>query len=173
MGRVLVMIRESPEMSTLAVSRTEKLRTQITALLNGPDKLTDREIGEIVDCSTKSVQRVRNKIKPVLSEIKDKLEEYRRLIGAELPLDYRVRRLRQLAEQDSQLMVALKALERADTIDGLEKPPPQIEQTKRVPLFNFSPGTQVDITVGLPSADPPRVIDAEATVVDETEVDDR
>jgi hypothetical protein len=167
-----MLVMESPEVSSLAISKNEKRRTQIIALLNGPDKLTDVQIGEIVGCSTKSVQRIRNRIKPTLSEMKDKLEAYRGLLGRELPVEYRVRRLRQLAEQDTQLMVALKALERADTLDGLEKPSPEIEQTKRVPLFNFPPGTHVDIQVRSPSPDPPPAIDAEATVVDETEEND-
>jgi hypothetical protein len=169
----LVMVIKSPLKSSLGITKNEKQRTQIIALINGPDNLTDVHIGEIVGCSTKSVQRTRNKIKPALSEIKDKVEAYRRLISEELPLKYRVRRLRQLAEQDSQLMVALKALERADTLDGLERPPPEREDTKRVPLFNFPPGTHVDIEVRSPSPDPPPAIDIEGSVLNETEVDDR
>jgi hypothetical protein len=137
---------ESPQVSSFANTKNEKRRTQIIALLNGPDKLTDVQIGEIIGCSTKSVQRTRNKIKPALSEMKDKLEAYRGLLGRELPVEYRVRCLRELAAQDSQLMVALKALERADTLDGLAKPPRR-EETARVPLFNLPPGSRVAVVV--------------------------
>src|SRR5690348_9509656 len=106
-------------MSTTAMSRSEKRKVQISALLTGPDNLTDIQVAKIVGCSTKSVQRTRNSIKPVLSEIEDKLEEYRTLLHKHLPLEKRAKRLGQLAMQDTQMMVALKAIERADAVDGL------------------------------------------------------
>src|SRR5687767_12718601 len=102
----------------MSVKPFEKRRTQIAALLSGPDKLSDRKIAEIVGCSTKTVERTRAAIKPAVTEIEPKLEEYRKLLRKELPLEDRARRYRELAKQDSQLMVSLKALERMDSLDG-------------------------------------------------------
>ena len=47
------------------------------------------------------------------------------------------------------------------------------EETKRVPLFNLPEDCQVVITVDLPSPEQPPVIETEASVLSETEVDDR
>jgi hypothetical protein len=60
-------------------------------------------------------------------------------------------------------MFALKALERADTLDGLAKPPER-EETKRVPLFNLPEGCPVAIKVDCPSPEQPRVMDGEVSV---------
>ncbi len=134
-------VQDSPKLSGVAMSRAEKRGMQITSLLSAPDKLTDIQIAEIVGCSTKSVQRTRNRIKPALSEIEGKLAEYRTLLHKEVPLEYRVKRLRELAEQDEQKMVALKALERVDAIDGfVGRQAP--EEAPRVPMFQLPEGSR-------------------------------
>ncbi len=177
-------VQTSPKVSGLAMSRAEKRGMQITSLLSAPDKLTDIQIAEIVGCSTKSVQRTRNRIKPALAEIEDKLQEYRALLQREVPLEYRARRLRELAEQDEQKMVSLKALERIDAIDGLMGRQER-EEVPRVPMFQLPEGsTGVDVTVSQSiqikatanilnvdgrSEEHPRTIEGEAVVSEDAE----
>ena len=146
-------------------TRTEKIRTQITGLLSSGEPLTHQQIASVVGVCKMTVQRVAKKIKPDMDEVEEKLAEYRRLLGREMPIGYRARRLKELAEQDSQLMVSLKALERADTLDGLamvkDMPPPV---PPRQPLFNFPPGTRMQMAVTLDS-NKPEVIEATAEEV--------
>ena len=82
-----------------------------------------------------------------MEEIEEKLAEYRRLLRKELPLDYRARRLKELAAQDSQLMVALKAIERADILDGFARLPEPEQVPPCAPLFSLPPGSTIAVRV--------------------------
>ena len=147
-------------------TKVERTRTKVTSLLGDPNStLTHKQIGEIAGCSKKTVQRISQKIKPDLDEIEAKLQAYRTLLAEELPLEYRARRLKELAAQNGQAMVALKALERADTLDGITRAntseePPRVRQ----PLINFPEGTRIAVTLDI---DTPAVVDATAEEVEE------
>jgi len=145
-------------------TKVERIKTKVTALLGDPNSpLTHKQIAEIAGCSKKTVQRISQKIKPDLTEIEVKLGEYRRLLQEEMPIQYRAKRLKELATQDTQAMVALKALERADMLDGLsvvkDMPPPE---PPRRPLFNLPEGARVAVTLDITT---PEVIEAIAEEV--------
>jgi len=147
-------------------TKVERTRTKVTALLGDPNStLTHKQIGEIAGCSKKTVQRISQRIKPALNEIEAKLQAYRTLLEEEMPIQYRARRLKELAEQNDQLMVSLKSLERADALDGLamvkDMPPPE---PPRQPLFNLPPGSRVAVTLDI---DAPIAITAEEVEEDQ------
>ena len=124
---------------------------QVAALLNGPEQFTEQKIAEMVGITRSSVQAIkRNKIKPAMAEIDAKLADYRSKLAARVPIERRVERLGDLIEQTEQPMVALKALVRADYIDGLYCEPlrDQIgDGPPRMPLFSLPPGSRVKITL--------------------------
>src|SRR5688572_10891737 len=122
-------------------TRKERLRTQVTALLgSGGPALTHQQVAAAVGCSTKTVQRIQREIQPSMEDVQEKLAAYRTLLRKEMPLEYRAGRLKELAKQDTQLMVALKALERADVLDGFARPQAQ-EQPERTALFSLPAGS--------------------------------
>ena len=124
-------------------TKSDKVRTKVAVLLGQTDPpLTHAKIAQMADCSKKTVQRIAHSIRPELEEVEAKLEVYRTLLRKHLPVEYRARRLRELAEQGDQHMVALKALERAYAIDGLLRPPEQ-EDSARQSLFTLPPGTEL------------------------------
>ena len=148
--------------------RRPALQTQITSLLASTEPtLSYGQIAEIVGCSSKTVQRVATAIKPDVEAVEEKLQEYRTLMREALPLADRVKRLKQLVNQDDQLMVALKALEKVDRLDGLDNPKEE-NAPQPAPLFALPPGTRLRLDIlpvepELPSAPP---IDVEATPVE-------
>ena len=142
-------------------TRKERLRTQVTALLgSGGPALTHRQIAEALDCSTKTVQRIQRDIRPDMDEVKEKLAAYQRLLRKEMPLEHRAKRYRELVDQNEQLMVALKALERVDSIQ-FGRVQDETEPPKPAPMFSLPAGSRVAIVV-------PSVHDALAGTLDVT-----
>src|SRR5690349_14002167 len=158
-----------PDCRVVSTKHTQKRHVQITTLLNNSGHLTDKKIAEIVGCSTKTVERVRKKNQPALEEIKDKLEQYRACLNEHLPVEYRAMRLKELASQNSQLMVALRAIERADIVDGLGRPTEADEPVEHRPMFNLPPGTKVALTIETSPTHQARTIDVDAIVENESE----
>ena len=134
-------------------TKSDKVRMKVAVLLGQTDPpLAHAKIAEMAGCSKKTVQRIARSIKPELEEVEAKLEVYRTLLRKHLPVEYRARRLRELVEQGDQQMVALKALERADAIDGLLRPPEQ-QDSARQGLFTLPAGTELRLVAQVRGAD--------------------
>ena len=131
-------------------TRSEKIKTKVTALLSQTNPaLTHRQIAEMGGCSKKTVQRIAHSVQPELEEIQPKLEEYRGRLRRELPIDARVQVLKEVAEQTAHPIARLKAVLRADEIDGLRIPGE--EQQSNQPMFVFADGpVKVEVNSMLP-----------------------
>lgn len=113
--------------------------------------MTHREAASVLGVSTKTVQRHRKALRPETDEL---LEKYRSLLHEKMPIEARVDRLVELAEGEH-APTALKALHRADEIDGLAgRREDEGEQPQAA--FLLPPGCTVSVAV-------PRIIDAQAT----------
>jgi transcriptional antiterminator len=127
-------------------------KVQITHLLGNP-ALTHEDIARTVGCSTKTVQRVAREIKPDVEEAIAKLEEYQTLLNKHLPIKNRVEIYTQIAKKaDSNPYAAMKALERADELDGIltakdEIKRPSQESAEHRPMFILPPGTAISVSV--------------------------
>ena len=130
---------------------SETRKTQITHLLANPS-LKHREIAEAIGCSTKTVQRVAKEIQPSVKEVEGKLEEYQRLLGKKLPIRDRVELYDRIARKaESNPFAAMRALERADDLDGIltakdrsREPEPAKEPQ---PIFVMPPNTSVQVNL--------------------------
>ena len=124
-------------------------KTQITHLLGNPD-LTHEQIAGLVGCSTKTIQRTAREIEPDLAEVETKLAEYQRLLRKRLPIQERVELYEKIARKaESNPFAALRALERADALDGIltardEIRKPFTSEVDHRPLFSLPPGTHVN-----------------------------
>ncbi len=129
---------------------SENRKTQITHLLANP-RLTHQEIAAAVGCSTKTVQRVAKEIRPDVKEAESKLEEYQRLLSKKLPVKDRVELYDRIARKaESNPFAAMRALERADELDGIqtakdrrETEAPQVQQ----PVFIMPSTANVQVNV--------------------------
>jgi hypothetical protein len=139
-------------------------KVQITHLLGNP-ALTHDDIARTVGCSTKTVQRVAREIKPDVDEALSKLEEYQTLFNKHLPIENRVELYTQIANKaDSNPFAAMKALERADDIDGIltakdEVRRPSQESGETRPMFILPAGTRISVSVKTIEDEKPKEID--------------
>jgi transposase len=135
---------------------TNRKHEEIKALLLNPvSGLSQEQIAKIVGVSRRTVIRVKKEMESDLSGLQDKLAEYQMHIGKRLPIEDRVRRYKELIEQEEQKMVSLKALERIDSLDGVVTPResrgvPEDERPHQ-PLFYFPPGSRPVINMRLPN----------------------
>jgi hypothetical protein len=118
----------------------------LIANLLGDPTLKHVDIAEIAGCSTKKVQRVAKKLREETADL-DEIEAYKEYIRRQMPTEDRAKRLVELATQDRQLKVALDAIVRMDSMQGLlterEKLQFRQEPEKETgPLFYFPPGSQ-------------------------------
>jgi transposase len=125
-------------------TKSKSTRTRILALVG--TGASQQEIASAVGVSRRTVYAVLRENREDVGDALDKLAKYQRSIGANLTLAYRARRLKELAQQNTQPMVALKALERADVIDGLGRPVER-EGQRPVSLFELPPNTKVGIII--------------------------
>jgi len=129
-------------------------RTQIIALLSDPmNRLTHEQIAQVCGVSRSTVSRVVREVRGDLDDARARLREYQRRINELMPIEARVKRYRELVEQNDQKMVALKALERLDALDSIvtrreDKHPPKEEPEKRhTPMFVMPDGTRLSLHV--------------------------
>jgi|WetSurMetagenome_2_1015567.scaffolds.fasta_scaffold1045624_1 hypothetical protein len=139
-------------------------KVQITHLLGNP-ALTHDDIARTVGCSTKTVQRVAKEIKPDVDEALSKLEKYQTLLNKHLPIENRVELITKIAKKaDSNPFAAMRALERADDLDGIitardESRRPSQESGETRPMFILPPGTQISVSVKTIENEKPKEID--------------
>jgi len=105
-----------------------------------------------VGCSRKTVQRVAAAIKPDVQEVEGKLELYGRLLRKKLPIKDRVELYDRIARKaESDPFAAMRALERADELDGIltAKDKSREAETPRPqqPMFIMPPGANVQVNV--------------------------
>jgi len=127
-----------------------KKRARITALLATGASV--RDIAQTAGCSLSMVAKVKGEISLNDEEQRELLNSYRRTLLDKIPPEQRAERYAQLINQDSQLMVSLKALERIDHIQFgqlTKEEPPKTEE--RQPMFHLPPGSAVKITVDAPA----------------------
>ena len=129
-------------------------RTQIIALLSDPmNRLTHEQIAQVCGVSRSTVSRVVREVRGDLDAARARLREYQRRINELMPIEARVKRYRELVEQNDQKMVALKALERLDALDSIvtrreDKHPPRKESEKQhTPMFVMLDGTHLSLHV--------------------------
>jgi len=123
---------------------------KIIALASDPLRpLKGQEIADILGVSRSTVTRALRKARPDLEDARERLAEYQQRIGEELPVEARVRRYKELVEQNSQLMVSLKALERVDALDGIvtAKERKEVETGPQQPMFVMPQDSHVVINV--------------------------
>jgi hypothetical protein len=139
-------------------------KVQITHLL-GNTALTHGDIARTVGCSTKTVQRVAKEIKPDADEALSKLEEYQTLLNKHLPIKNRVELITKIAKKaDSNPFAAMRALERADDLDGIitardESRRPSQDSGETRPMFILPAGTHINVTVNPIESEKPEEID--------------
>lgn len=130
----------------------EAIERQILAIRADPlNRMTQQEIAELLGISRRTVNRVVKKAKPDLQEITEKLGEYQRQIASSVSIQTRVARLKALVEQDAEKMVALKAIQRIDELDGIvtEREKGRYAEPPReaTPMFMLPPGATVTVTM--------------------------
>lgn len=134
------------------LNRSEKRRLQVVALAG---TLPESQIAKAVGITVRQVRRHKRAARVALKPLEAQLAEYRSLLVTELPLRYRAKRLRELADQSSQAMVALKAVEAADRLCGLSDAAREQSDPRPQPMFQLPAGCQVSVTV-------PRIVDVQA-----------
>jgi hypothetical protein len=128
------------------------LKVQITHLLANPG-LTHEEIAKAIGCSTKTMQRVSKEIRPDVQEAEAKLAEYQTLLSKRLLIRDRVELYTKIAkEADSNPFAAMRALERADELDGILTAKDQIKRPSQGPqeyrpMFQFSSDTKIQVNI--------------------------
>lgn len=136
------------------VSARRKL--QVATLLGANANLSQKQAAEALGVHPRTVGRA---LKQIQAEQTVALEGYRKLVEAAMPAAYRSQRLRKIADSDEQLMAALKALERADRIMGIDAPGDQ--EPRNQPMFSMPQGAMLSITVDTRAREEqaPRVVD--------------
>jgi hypothetical protein len=99
------------------------------------------------------VQRVAKEIEPDVDVALSKLEEYQTLLDKHLPITQRVELITKIARKaDSNPFAAMRALERADDLDGIirardesRRPSQDVGETR--PMFLLPAGTHISVSV--------------------------
>ena len=126
--------------------KNPKIRHAALALIR--EGATNAQIKEIVGISAPTVARIRAEFGEDGPAAQHALEKYRLLVHEKIPHEHRAARLRQLIDQNEQLMVSLKAIERADTVEFGTLSTDNKAAPATAPLFSLPPGTRVAIQVG-------------------------
>lgn len=103
------------------------------------------EISAALAVNERTVRRDCAEVKTALAEHAERLAEFRELVEAEMPAKWRARRLKELASQNAHSPTALKALEHAHDLLGLNDGEPQAGQP--VALFTFPPGSRAFVAI--------------------------
>lgn len=135
-------------------TKPQKQRTQITHLLGNPS-LTHQQIASAVGVSTKTVQRVAQEIRPDMEQVEAQLAEYQSQLRERLPIKDRVALYETIARRaESNPFAAMRALERADELDGILTAKDEIRRPApsgrdHSPMFILPEGTRVQVNVDL------------------------
>jgi transposase len=129
----------------------ETRKVQITHLLANPG-LSHQQIATAVGVSTKTVQRVAKEIKPDVAEVDAKLTEYQTLLRKRLPIKDRVELYDKIARKaDSNPFAAMRALERADELDGIITAKDQAREQESAPqqaMFVLPGDAKIQLNIG-------------------------
>jgi hypothetical protein len=107
--------------------KTDRIEKQILALSAANPRLTQGEMADILDCSTKTIQRYMQKNAPTLEAIDDKLTEVRAKLKERIPIEKRVEVLATIAESSEMDFARLGAVKYINELDDIH---PDLERKK-------------------------------------------
>jgi hypothetical protein len=140
---------------TNAQQTAEHRRRKVIALFSDPTAAPKVEdVAKALGVSAKTVARDLKTVRPDMKEAQGKLEEYQTQIQTHLPIRKRAELLADIAKQNDSPFAQLKALERADELDGIITDVERLKARKAVdsdrqppPLFVLPEGTHVQVTI--------------------------
>lgn len=145
--------------------QSERLEKQVIAIAAADPTLRRRDIAQLLDCSTKTIDRALQKNASTLEEIDDKLREVRNRLKERLPIEKRVEILASMAESKETLGFArLGAVKYINELDDIV---PELDRKK---ALKDEPAGDVTINVVYQHAAPGR---QENTRIIDVDVKDR
>lgn len=122
---------------------------KVLTLKANPAIKTNGQIAEILGISPETVSRHISASKPQIDEVDKLLKEYDKQFRADLTIEQRAKRYKELVMQDDQLMVSLKALERVDWLSGIrDLPHAEGFQPAHQPFFYLPGGASITLNLG-------------------------
>jgi len=144
--------------------KNKGVRTQVTALARSGK--TQKEIAQIIGVCRQTVGEVYKEIEPDLATLDGKILEYRRGFQEKVPITSRVDRLAELMDERKHPIVALKAIQVINELDGIHVQPEEGPPPQHQPMFSLPAGLIVQVHVGEPVQNRPQ--DTVRQLVEET-----
>lgn len=121
-----------------------KLKERIVLLLGNPD-LSQREIAELSNCSLRTVERIAKEYKPARVATESLLSLYSERVLKKYPLDRRVDKLIEVADNKYNPFASLRAVERMDLLNGIDLRPAGATLTQDTrPIFQIAGNALID-----------------------------
>lgn len=129
---------------------TTRRRVQVATLLTDSTKnLKQRQVAQILGVSERQIKRDVAAIRDAVTDADKLMHQWNSRMNERLPMNSRVNLLGALCEQDEHLPTKLKALQYANSLQGIRvpEPLPQGYNGSGSPAFIFPAGAYVSVAV--------------------------